>query len=95
MELLQRNLSKIKFEQLDQLVSGFVFAKRGNRKCFEHLEAVFLKFNLSTLNTSEVVRLLRLFSKMEFKVSEFYHIAEKELLQRGKSQVAIKEIREL
>lgn len=95
MELLQRNLSRIKFEQLDQLVSGFVFAKRGNRKFFEHLEAVFLKFNLSTLNTSEVVRLLRLFSKMEFKVSEFYHIAEKELLQRGKSQVAIKEIREL
>lgn len=95
MELLQRNLSKIKFVQLNQLVSGFVFAKRGNRKFFEHLEAVFLKFNLSTLNTSEVVCLLRLFSKMEFKVSEFYHIAEKELLQRGKSQVAIKEIREL
>lgn len=95
MEFLQRDLSKIKFAELNQLVSGFVFAKRGSREFFEYLEAIFLKLNLTTLNTSEIVHLLRLLSKMEFKASEFYHIAEKELFCREKSQVALKEIRRL
>lgn len=93
MELLQRRVSNLNFSHLNQLLSGFAFAKTGSREFLDYLEKVVLKLDFSALKTFQIVSLIRLFAEMNFRTSHLFDVAEKELIQRGKSQVALKEIK--